>query len=61
MEWVVIAVFASGIVKTDMTFDTARECVDAAALASAEAYRAAAWERGPDIILPKYSCISVDD
>lgn len=60
MEWVMIAIFASGIVTTDLTFDSAAACVDAASLAANEGYRAAAWERGDDLVLPQYSCVSVD-
>lgn len=60
MEWVVIAIFASGVVTTDMTFDTAAECIENAAVAANEGYRAAAWERGDDLVLPQYSCVSVD-
>jgi len=61
MEWVVIAIFASGVVTTDLSFDTAEECYDAAAVAASVGYRAKAWERGPDLVLPKYSCVAIDD
>lgn len=61
MEWVVVAIFASGVVTTDMRYDSVYECMDSAAVAASDAYRAVAWERGNDLILPKYSCVSVDD
>ena len=61
MEWVVIAIFTTGVVTTDLTFDSAAECYDAAADAASQGYRAKAWERGSDLVLPQYSCVTLDD
>jgi hypothetical protein len=61
MEWVVVAVLSSGVMTTDLTFDTAEDCMSETGKIAATAYKAAAWEQGPDLVLPQYACLLLDD
>ena len=48
-----------GIVLTK--FDTIDDCMTETGKIVADAYRAAAWEQGPDLVLPRYACLLLDD
>jgi len=61
MEWVVVAVLSSGVMTTDLTFDTAEDCMSETGKIAATAYKAAAWEQGSDLVLPQYACMLLDD
>ena len=51
----------SGIITTDLKYDTIDDCVTETGKIVADAYRAAAWEQGPDLVLPQYACVLLED
>ena len=61
MEWVAVAIMTSGIITTDLKFGTIDDCVTETGKIVADAYRAAALEQGPDLVLPQYACVLLED
>ena len=61
MEWVAVAIMTSGVITTNLKFDSVDECMTKTGEIVADAYRAAAWEQGPDLVLPQYACLLLDD
>ena len=61
MEWAVVAVLSSGVITTDLKFDSAEDCMTETGKIAATAYKAAAWEQGPDLVFPQYACLLLDD
>ena len=61
MKWLLVTVLSQGIVPTDITFRNVDDCVTETGKIVADAYRAAAWEQGPDLVLPQYACVLLED
>ena len=64
MEWLLVAVLAKGIIATDMSFDSAVDCYEMAAKASANARGALAEmseDSAQDIAISQYSCVLMDN